>query len=482
MISNKAFIVILLQLLQTILAAITIIVIARLLGASEYGRYVYLITVSSILPLFAGLGAEHVFIMIASKHHRLIPFLFGNAFFVRLVITSLVLIFLSIGLLLFGISDFWVVILITAGSLFAVFSNPLFLSLYRVKGLHIRPWIISFVSPIFFILYLFFLGEKFITIQLVSIGFFLSNIISIIIFLIDTRKLVKLKISYRLFKNNCKSGIIFSVSQIFDFAFARLDIFLLQFMLGSYAVGIYAAGQRIVSVFQLIPSSFHVVELPEFHRVSNNPQMLLDKFRNLRTLLLEFSLLVFVPLIINASTIVRYLFGNSYSDATSIVIILSFSGMLLFLNYPYYMLAEAVNKIKMRMYFRIITFCLTCILVASLIKILGISGAAFGLLLGQILFMILLHILTKNANGGLKVYLKDSKLMLFALFAGILSFFIGNLIENDWFRILVNSGLFFLFFLSAGYFFKYSLITKLFFSLANAILVRKEIFFNGPKC
>ena len=312
--------------------------------------------------------------------------------------------------------------------------------------------------------------------------FFLSNIISIIIFLIDTRNLVKLKISYRLFKNNCKSGFIFSVSQIFDFAFARLDIFLLQFMLGSYAVGIYAAGQRIVSVFQLIPSSFHVVELPEFHRVSNNPQMLLDKFRNLRTLLLEFSLLVFVPLIINASTIVRYLFGNSYSDATSIVIILSFSGMLLFLNYPYYMLAEAVNKIKMRMYFRIITFCLTCILVASLIKILGISGAAFGLLLGQILFMILLHILTKNANGGLKVYLKDSKLILFALFAGILSFFIGNLIENDWFRILVNSGLFFLFFLSAGYFFKYSLITKLFFSLANAILVRKEIFFNGPKC
>ena len=136
MVSNKSFVVILLQLLQTLLAAVTIIVIARLLGATEYGRYVYLITASSILPLFAGLGAEHVFIMEASKKHRLIPFLFGNAFFIRVVITIAALIVVSIGLILFEIPDFVVVILLTAGSLLAVFSNPLFLSLYRVKGSH----------------------------------------------------------------------------------------------------------------------------------------------------------------------------------------------------------------------------------------------------------------------------------------------------------------------------------------------------------
>lgn len=477
LISNKAFIVIILQLLQTILAAITIIIIARLLGASEYGRYVYLISISSIMPLFAGLGSEHVFIMIASKHQRLIPFYFGNALFVRLVITSFVLIFLSIGLQLFGVSDYWVVNLIAAGSLFAVFSNPLFLSLYRVKGIHIRPWIISFFSPLSFILFLIILGKKLITIQLVAIGFFLSTLIPVIIYLIDINNLVKIKISYRLFKKNYRSGLIFSISQIFDFAFARLDIFLLQYLLGSYAVGIYAAGQRIVSVFQLIPSSFHVVELPEFHRVSNNSSLLLDKFRSLRTLLLEISLIVFVPLIINAKAIVYIFFGDLYSDAATIVIILSISGMLLFLNYPYYMLAEAVNKIKMRMYFRIVTFCLTFLFVASLIKIIGISGAAIGLLIGQFVFMVLLHILTRNTNGGLLILLKDLRLILLALFAGILGFYIGNLFEIDSYTIFINSGILIFLFLFIGHLFKYSVITKLLFTLLNTILVRKQIFF-----
>ena len=194
MVSNKSFVVILLQLLQTLLAAVTIIVIARLLGATEYGRYVYLITASSILPLFAGLGAEHVFIMEASKKHRLIPFLFGNAFFIRVVITIAALIVVSIGLILFEIPDFVVVILLTAGSLLAVFSNPLFLSLYRVKGSHIRPWLICFITPLSYLLFIFFVDKERANIYLVSLGFFLSNLVSIIIFLIDIRKIIKMKI------------------------------------------------------------------------------------------------------------------------------------------------------------------------------------------------------------------------------------------------------------------------------------------------
>lgn len=466
--------VILLQLLQTLLAAVTIIFIARLLGATEYGRYVYLITASSILPLFAGLGAEHVFIMQASKKHRLIPFLFGNAFFIRVLITITALIVVGIGLLFFEIPDFVVVLLLTAGSLLAVFSNPLFLSLYRVKGSHIRPWLICFVTPLSYLLFLFFVGKERMNIYLVSLGFFLSNLVSIIIFLTDTRKMIKMKISFKMIRYNFKSGLIFSVSQIFDFAFARLDIFLLQFLVGSYAVGIYAAGQRVVSVFQLIPSSFHVVELPEFHRISLDPEKLLAKFRSLRSLLLEISLFVFVLLIINASVIIKILFGTAYSEAASVVILLSFSGILLFVNYPYYMLAEAINKIKQRMYIRIATFFLTLILVVLLIKTIGITGAAFGLLGGQLLFMVLLHWLTKDSNGGLKIFFKDSKILLLAVLAGFISFYVGNFLNQAWPKIFTISGVFLLLFVSIGHFLGSLQSTNLVFSFANDLIKRKK--------
>ena len=291
-----------------------------------------------------------------------------------------------------------------------------------------------------------------------------------------------MKFSFKIFKRNYKNGFIFSISQVFDFAFARLDIFLLQFLLGSFSVGIYAAGQRVVSVFQLIPSSFHVVELPEFHRVSNDPDKLLSKFIHLRSLLLELSLLVFVPLIINANKIIALLFGNSYSEADSIVVILSFCSILLFVNYPYYMLTEAINKIKMRMYVRIISFCLTCIVVASLIKIIGLTGAAFGLLAGQVLFMILLHILTKEANGGFELILKDFKLILLAIATGYLSYFIGNLFEHVWLIVFTSSLLYLIGFFSIGHFLRYSQTTTLLFTLAKAIISKKNKFFNETKC
>ena len=76
----------------------------------------------------------------------------------------------------------------------------------------------------------------------------------------------------------------------------------------------------------------------------------------------------------------------------------------------------------------------------------GISGAAFGLMLGQILFMVLLHIITKNINGGIKVFLKDSLLFLIAIFAAVFSFFVGNLFETYWIKIILNSLVFFLIF------------------------------------
>lgn len=469
MVNNKSFIVLILQLIQTFLAAITIIIIARLLGAKEYGRYIYLITSSSILPLLAGLGSEHVFIMEASKRKLLIPFLFGNAFFIRLVVTLISISIVCLILIIFGSFDFWVVILMTSGSLIAVFANPLFVSLYRVKGLHVRPWVICFVTPISYLIYLFIISKFNLNIFLISLGFFVSNLFAVIFFILDTNRIIKMKISIKLIKRYFTSGLIFSVSQVFDFAFARLDIFLLQFFVGSYAVGIYAAGQRVVSIFQIIPSSFHVVELPEFHRISSDPILLLKKFRNLRLLLLELSLLVFGLLMINSNPVIKILFGEAYSDAIPVVELLSLSGVLLFVNYPYYMLAEAINKIKQRMYMRIITFLLTVLMVTVLIKLNGIKGAAYGLLGGQLIFMILLHILTQKANGGIRAFLVDSKMVLIAIIAGIVGYSSTYFFDNIIFQISTSSSIYLLIFIVFGHLLGYLQTTKLFFTLIASI-------------
>lgn len=448
---NKSFIVLLLQLIQTFLSALTIILIARYLGANEYGKYVYLLTSTSILPLLAGLGSEHVFIMEASKYKRLFPYLFGNAFFIRVFVTIFAILITYLILIIFDVDDFWIILLLTSGSFLAVFSNPLFVSFYRVKGIHIKPWLICIITPVFYLIYLIVLSKISINIYTISLGFFISNFITIIVFIIDVSSMISIKFNFKLLIKNFKSGMIFSISQVFDFAFARIDIFILQYLVGNYAVGIYAAGQRVVSIFQLIPSSFHVVELPEFHRISNNSIELLSKFRNLRIILIELSLIVFGLLIINSNEIIKILFGSKFYESISIVNLLSISGFLLFISYPYYMLAEAVNKIKQRMFIRIYTFIATLIFVYILILFFGIIGAAFGLIVGQFLFLIFMHNLTNNQNGGFNKLVSDLKILLVAMAAGSLAIKAQIFIISDVLKIFISSSIYLILFFLLGY-------------------------------
>ncbi|SJZ74254.1 Membrane protein involved in the export of O-antigen and teichoic acid [Sediminibacterium ginsengisoli] len=423
------------------LAAAITIYIARLLGAENYGKYIYMITATSLLPLFIGLGGEHVFIMEASRDMNLLPVFFSNAVFIRSVLTAVALVVAIITCFAFRVNDSWPFMLVLAGSLLAVFPNPLFLSLYRVKGIHIRPWVLLFITPLFFIGYLF-LYRNMIDLSVVSTGFFFSQFIVFVLFIIDTRRIVEFKVDFKFLKMNVRKGIIFSVSQAFDFAFARLDIFMLQFLLGPFSVGIYAAGQRVVSLLQLIPSSFHIVELPEFHRISHDKQRLEARFRSLRKLLMELAMLCFGLLIINASYIVTVLFSDLYTDTVHIVILLAVSSAIVFVNYPYYMLAEAVNKIKQRMYVRIATFILTILFIYVMVQLLGTTGAAIGLITGQFLFMLFLHRLTKSENGGLLAIVKDFKFLpVFAILA-IMSWSVKLVVSSSLTGALLSSFLF----------------------------------------
>lgn len=415
MINNKSFFVVFLQLIQSVLSAVTFIFIANYLGVKDNGVYVYFTTITSLIPLFLGLGGEHVFIMLASRDDSLVPYLWGNAIIVRLVFSLVaiggVILVLTYNPFLYG-EHF---IIIFCGSLIAVFYNPLFISLYRIKGLHIRPWVIGLIAPIIFIIYLAIFQNLSSRLNTVAWGFLISHSITLLFFIFDTHKISSIKFSFPLIRANFLNGIYFSISQLFDYAFARVDIFLLQYFLGAASVGIYSVAQRIVTLLQLIPSSFHIVELPEFHRLHKHPIELTERFRKLRKLLLELAIILFGIIIINNDLIVSLLFDSTYSRAASIIIILSLAGGILFINYPYYMLAEAIDKVRKRLIIRVVSFFITLLVMALLIQFIGIKGAAIGIVIGQLFFMLLLHFITRTNNGGLMMLAKDSKLFLVAV-------------------------------------------------------------------
>jgi O-antigen/teichoic acid export membrane protein len=426
--NKKSIIVLFFQLLQTLISVFSLVLISRGLPIDIFGNYVYIITICSLLALFSGFGSEHVFLMNASKNMSQIEVLFGNAIFVRTIV--------NFGFFIFGIIfnfltkfKFLEYSIFLIGYSIAAYINPLFIAFYRVNSSHIKPWILSFIGPLFFLLYLLcFCQFK----QLIDIGyiFLLSNFVMFIFFCIDINRKITFRIDNLHLKRNGKVGFVFMFSQVFDYIFLRVDILVVKFILGPYLLGIYAVGQRLVSFLQIIPSSFHIVELPLFHSLATNLPELQIRFLKLRSTLIQIGVFLFGLLVLNSKWLIVLFFSSKYKEAEMIVWILSFAGLINFACYPYYMLAEALNKINERLYIRLITLACTILLLIVLCSFFKNEGAAIGILLGSFLFISLLHHLTIIGNGTIKMAFRDIKTIVISIFV-LLAFISINRFFND---------------------------------------------------
>lgn len=396
----KGIFVVGLQFVQVGLAALSVIYLARVLDPADYGWFVYYSTIGALLPQFAGVGGEHVLMMHGSRDERLVPALFGNALLVRTLGTAGMVVATWLYVVLAqpaqGASILWII----SGSLAVSYPNPLFLALYRVKGRHVRPWAMGFLTPVSFLTYLLCLPKGTATLENVSIGYLLSQLVTIGVLLADLLRLVRPELNAALFRRFLRPGGVFCVSQAVDYLSVRIDVLLMQSLVGAQGVGLYAAAQKVISLLQILPSSFHVVELSEFHRLAAKPMELSAQFFRLRALMIELGLGFAGWLMLSADDLIRLLFGHEYAAAAGALRVLAWSGLFLFVTYPYYMLAEAMNRIETRLVAKLGTTILGAMAIVLLVRQGGFAWAGGGIVVGQIAFIGVLHALTRDCAGG----------------------------------------------------------------------------------
>lgn len=398
-----------LQVVHAVLAAATVVLLARLLTSEVFGLYVYYSALAALLPLLVGMGVEHVLVMYGSRSASALPVLFGNALLVRLLamaitaIGGLVYILVSVSAFEFAIA------LIFVGGALAVFPSPLFLSVYRVHGMHVRPWLLNLTSSGGFVLYLILLPRTMISLAAVAVGYCLAQGVSAIILYCDLRRHVPPVIERQRLLQHSRLGLSFASSQTLDYATARLDVFAIQLFVGPSAVGLYAAAQRIVGVLQIIPTSIHLTSLPDFHRSAHDDSVLVARFRAIRALLLDVSAIAAGGLVLLAPEIIAVVFGDAYRGAGAVLKWLAVANVLVFLNYPYYMLAEAINRVEARLVAKIVAMVVTMVTMAKLIPSNGIEGAALSLIVGSAVFVSGLHIITRSRAGRLRELLLDAR-------------------------------------------------------------------------
>lgn len=401
--------------LQVMLSAVGFIKMATVLGPAEYGAFTFVFTLATFAPLLAGVGGDHVFIMQGSRLDDEVSGLFANAFVVRAVGSTVIL---------GGVAAAWaagtwnggLLLTVTAGTLTGAFAFPLATAYYRVCGAVRFPMIVLNVGQALFVAGLFAAGRELDSLRVAGL-YLAAQALGAVVLLADIVRRTRLRPNSALLRRHAGLGGWFSVSQLVDLAFARMDVLLVQALAGQAAVGLYGAGFRFVGALTALPSAVHIVYLSHFHRTASEPDALRGLFDRTRAVLIELGAFVLGAVAAASWRLVDVFLGAAYAASAPVTAVSALGMLVVFATYPYSMLVEAEGRVALRLALRCAALLAAGLLTAALTWRAGIVGAATGVAGGALVSLVLLHMATRSSNLGLGALLRSSGPALVAVAA-----------------------------------------------------------------
>lgn len=178
--------------------------------------------------------------------------------------------------------------------------------------------------------------------------------------------------------------------------FMNIDKVMIKEILGASQVGLYAVAVQLSSVFYFIPVVISDSLFPAIIKSKEKPELYLTRIKNLFRLLFALSIVISIMMTFMSQWIVNILYGDEYSQASSVLIIHIWTSIFVFLGYASakWLLVENQQKIQFfRSAFALIT---NIILNYFFIIKYGIMGAAFATLISWIVGVYIFHFFHRN--------------------------------------------------------------------------------------
>ncbi|ACM93246.1 probable polysaccharide biosynthesis protein [Nautilia profundicola AmH] len=173
----------------------------------------------------------------------------------------------------------------------------------------------------------------------------------------------------------------------------NIDKIMIQNLLNSYETGIYSAAIRLTNIWQFIPGIIMASLMPylvEGHKIGNNE--FYKRLRIIASILIYFALFLIIIYSLFSKLIFEISFGHKYLAASSIAIILIWANLFIFFNTVWNRWQLIEHNTKIIFYFSITVSILNIILNFILIKLFGVIGAAYALLISLIIGYIVFYV------------------------------------------------------------------------------------------
>lgn len=361
--------------------------VARYLGPTQFGLYNYTTAYIALFSAFATLGLDTILVRDLIKHPQAHNDLMGSGFLIKITGGLFACILTGISIKYVQPNDSetqWLVRLVSVSFLFQAFDvidyfyQSKIQSKYVVYARNGSFLILSLVKVAF--IFLKFPLEAFIWTFLIEI--ILSAIFLIIIYHFNQDNIrywrFNLQISKRLFLDSFP--LLLSTMMIV--IYMRIDQIMIGNMMGKGEVGIYSAAVKIAEIWYFIPMVIAGSVFPAILKAKSiSQQLYMQRLQDLYTILTWLSIGIGVVFTLLAKFFVLNLYGQAYTEASSVLMITIWSGIATSLGIASSQFLTIENLNSISFYRTVIGSICNIVLNLILIPIYGINGAAFATLL-----------------------------------------------------------------------------------------------------
>ncbi|MDO9565589.1 MAG: flippase [Candidatus Desulfaltia sp.] len=396
------------------IALVTVIFLARYLGASNFGTYSFIFAYLGFFVIITDLGISLILIREISRDRAKADSFIGNAIIIKIIL-SLFALSLACLIISFLHYPFNTKLLIYIASLsFLLSFRSLYGLIFQVNLRMEYPLLVNIVMNLLrLVLFLFLIFLKaplfwFIIVVLINIfpEFLLIRHLS--------RRFVRPKFEMNLgiWKYLFKESWPLALTAGFIMIYHRIDQLMLFQMKGAEAVGYYSAAVGLPEALVIFPSAFMTSVFPLMSQYfQTSRQSLVQVY----TLSFKYMLMFIIPIAVGTTllskSLISLIYGESFLPSAPALSILIWAEVFVFYGLIHYEILISTNKQRVYLLFTSIGAVVNVILNLILIPRYGIVGASIATLISYVLSagLIIGHLLpdTRRYNvAGCQAMLK----------------------------------------------------------------------------
>jgi len=420
------------QIIGSIISFIIAILIARYLGAEDFGKYAFAFAFANIAIIFTDYGINTYVIREIARSKEKTRKIFGNCLILKIIFSLLTLFVSVIIIYLMDLSiEMKFIVLIATLAMVIYYFGGFYRTLLMAYEIMEYEAIIAIIEKIVLFCAISMIILKNLYLMHLTFVFLLVYIFAFLMrFFIVSLKigLISFSFDFSFIKTILRTSLPFWMGGIFIMLFFRIDSIMLKIFQNYTAVGLYNAASKLTEGLSFLPIVMIMTVFPamsKFHLTNKIHLNMLYKKS------VKYLFIIILPISIGttilASRIISFIYKSEFLGSTIVLQILIWAEMIIFINY---MMGYLLNSIDMQKFFTISgASCafVNIILNLILIPVLSYIGAAISTVISQVINFILLYYFSSRKGYSLNFFSLVKKPFLAAIIMSIIIYFVLEL-------------------------------------------------------